>query len=440
MSGTLKTIQFRATDLPTEFCQLPAADQLLLIRAATNLYTHMKDELFDAWNATDEAERAERWRDEGRREVGSEKRALAAALSAAEATAEALRVTIDRKVEERVHDRIGTLRAEYEMGHMREMLVLREKLATLEGKEKFVEMIVADNVMIQGRVRELERELEKFRTAATKSSHAIGKAGEAEVYDMLVNTVCPMFQFATVKDMSHVSHAADFHLTVMGEDGSKIKILVDSKKYNKPVTSAEIQKLHTDVDADDEARAGLLVSLQTHIQTAKSFQIRRTEKNRPVMYLTFQHTGEAYRGEILCWAVRVLQSIAIEKNISDQQHMIDKIELFLNSFNKEIKDMDMNIKALMKNVDAFKKVRNDIVHKITKFRANDDTSENGSVLDIVYEDESNVIEHISSESVVTPDVKCEVLTCSAIRQDGGKCRSKRAINSELCKYHGKRVT
>jgi hypothetical protein len=229
---------------------------------------------------------------------------------------------------------------------------------------------------------------------------------------MLVNNVCPAFQFATVKDMSHVSHAADFHLTVMGEDGSKIKILVDSKNYNKPVSTAECLKLHSDVDADDEARAGLLVSLQTHIQTAKSFQIRRTEKNRPVMYLTFQHTEDTQRSEILCWAVRVLQSIAIEKNADDRQHMIERLEVFLNSFNHEIKSMDCNIKSLMKNVDAFKKIRNDMMQKITKFR-------NNEVIDDDVEEENE----IEQEGGCTTIMKATGQKCGKPVTVGEKCRN-----------------
>ena len=436
----MDTIHFRTADLPVEFCQLPATDQLLLIRAATELYTHMKEELFVSWAASEETTRADRWREEGRREVVAEKRVLAAALTAAEATAEALRATMDRKVEERVADRIAIVRAECETDKMREMLVLRERIAAAEGKEKFVEMVVQSNETIQARVHELEEQLTQYRQAKTKSSHAIGKAGEAEVYDMLMNTVCPAFQFATVKDMSQISHSADFHLTVMGEDGSKIKILVDSKKYNKPVSSAECLKLHADVDADDEARAGLLVSLKTHIQTAKTFQISRTEKNRPVMYLTFQHTEESQRSKILCWAVRVLQSIAVEKNFNDRQHMIDRIELFLNSFNREIKSMDCNIKTLMKSIDGFKKIRNDLVKKITNFRNNDTISDDGgAVADNGSEGDIDIIEHVDDNSVTVTEITTEDTICSAIRKDGGRCKSKRAINSELCKYHGRRA-
>lgn len=388
---------------------------------------HMKEELFVSWAATEETTRAERWREEGRREIVTEKRALAAALAAAEATAEALRATVDRKVEERVADRIAIVRAECETDKMREMLVLRERIATAEGKDKYIESLEGNvsllrdkHATLEARYAELNTQLLEVTTSNTKSSHAIGKAGEAEVYDMLMNTVCPAFQFATVKDMSQINHSADFHLTVMGEDGSKIKILVDSKKYNKPVSTVECLKLHADVDADDEARAGLLVSLQTHIQTAKTFQIRRTEKNRPVMYLTFQNTDESQRGEILCWAVRVLQAIAVEKNFNDRQHMIDRIEIFLNSFNSEIKDMDVTIRSLMKNVDAMKVIRNNIVGKITKFRTMDEIEEDTS---------QDVIEHIINEPIDTQ--------CNAIKSDGKRCLNRRFGDGDTCKIHKK---
>ena len=59
-------------------------------------------------------------------------------------------------------------------------------------------------------------------------------------------------KYSEVKEMAHISHAADFHLWVVASDLSRVKILIDSKKYKRPIQTIEIDKLNSDVDADEE--------------------------------------------------------------------------------------------------------------------------------------------------------------------------------------------
>ena len=438
----MATIAFRVADLPAEFCRLPHADQLVLIRTATGLYTEVKEGLYASWSAAmtaDETTKAEQWREEGRKaasaeammtlqSVTAEKRLMAEALVQAEAINVSLRDAIEKEAGRRLVEKMEAVRTEFEMEKMREMVALRERLATLESREKYTVSLEETVGYLKEKVATVEAKFMEQTIATTRSSHAIGKAGETEIYDLLENVVCPAFQFSTLKNMSHIYHAAAFHLSVMAEDGSKIKILIDAKKYNYPVTSAEIQKLHKDVDADDDARAGLMVSIQTHIQTAKTFQIRKTERNRPVMCISFQHVDESMRGEILCWAVRVLQAIAVEKNGDDRQIMIEKLDIFLKSLQQEVMGMDVNIRQVLKTVEAFKKVRNTLLEKITKF------STIGTVDEADMDDK---IEHIVEDTEIEekPATR-DMIRCEFIKKDGKRCQIKRVDGAEFCKIHG----
>lgn len=417
------TIQFRTTDLPTEFCQLPAADQLLLIRAATELYKHMKEELFVSWAATEETVQAERWREEGRREVVTEKRALAAALTAAEATAEALRATVDRRVEERVADRITMVRAECEATKMKEMLVLRERLAAAEGREKYTESLETTVSLMRDKVTSLEvrqgelnAQLLELTTPNTKSSHAIGKSGEATILEICEQSVLPHFLNARIEDMSHVGHSADFHMWLMSPIGKSVKLLIDVKKYKEAVRTKEIAKLHADVDADDDAMGGLLVSLDSQIATTKQFQIEKTKNRKTILYVILKDMDDTIRGQVMLWAVRVLSTIATEDSDDGHQHLMDNIQIFLKEINLSVRDAEMAWRACNKAAEAAKATRDGLLQRMTEFRV-------GTLRETPANDGSDAVE--------------EDTQCSATKSDGKRCLNRRSGDGTTCKIHKK---
>ena len=116
-----------------------------------------------------------------------------------------------------------------------------------------------------------------------KSSHAIGKQGEAEVLALLTGPVLDEFPYSEIKDVSHISHSADFHLWIMSRTGKRVKLLLDSKKYSTCVSSSHITKLYSDVDADVEAQGGILLSLSSSICKKKQFEISTTPRQKHPM-------------------------------------------------------------------------------------------------------------------------------------------------------------
>jgi hypothetical protein len=230
-------------------------------------------------------------------------------------------------------------------------------------------LLKESHAAMREKIAALETQVAEQMVASTKSSHAIGKAGEATVLELLTTAVIPSLPYASVKDMTSVSHAADFHLTVMLETGSKAKILIDSKKYKRRVNTGEIEKLFADVDADEEAHAGLMISIESHIYTMKQFQIARTPRQKPVVFISFCDIGEDMRKDLTTWAVRILIDVLSQKSSEEKDSMITTIGGFLTDMDTAVTDLDSGLRGLTKSVDGIKGVRDGLIRKITNFRA-----------------------------------------------------------------------
>jgi hypothetical protein len=218
--------------------------------------------------------------------------------------------------------------------------------------------------------------------------------------------------------MSGVTHSADFHLTIRGEDGIPIKILIDSKKYARPVGSSEIKKLHSDIDADDDARAGMMISLNSPIQTARMFMIKYTDKGRPVLYLTLEDVEVERQNDVLCWAVYVLQSIAGKRDIDDRLHMIEELDLFLGGLDKSVKEIDMVIRQQNKAISAMRDMKASLIRKIESFREARG-EENG---------DGDAIEHVEDDE---DEGGCEAI----LKTTGKKCGRKVVGGGVKCGVH-----
>jgi hypothetical protein len=403
-------------------------EAVAIANLGAQVYVAMKDRLYETWSITQSAEegqKAEIWRREGGQAMMESLKARLAAGDAAAARAAALQASVDSEIERRVGEVLETYRKDYELAKMEEVHALEKQIAETKGKEHYIKMVEEGHLAMKEKIAALETQVAEQIIANTKSSHAIGKVGEAEIFDMLVNDVCNEFPFAEVKDMAHISHAADFHLSVIAGDGSKVKILIDSKKYKRPIQTVEIDKLNSDVDADEEARAGLMISHESTIQTKKQFSISRTEKNKPVMYITFQNMDGETKRKTLCWAVRVLQSIALEKNIDEKLKMINEVDSLLTSLERSIKKIDGVIRFHVKTMDATKEIRNELIQKIAAFKRG------GEVLEGAEED---TIEHIEDD-MDSGEGNC----VSILKKTGKRCNRLAVSGSDKCGLHMERT-
>ena len=413
-------VVFDIKELPAKFCDADRPTQLLLIRLATDLFDGLHDGLrtqIVAEMSEDDSVKAEALRAEGVKAAMESVRsrlaaadALEAELHVARAAAEQLRGVVAAEAAKRAEALVATALKDFEIEKTHAIAGLKEQLATASAQTEMIALLKDANETLQEKVATLETVNAELTVQKTKSSSAIGKAGEATVLEMLTSVIVPAFPFATVKDMTAVSHAADFHLWVMKASGKKAKLLIDSKKYKRSISTTEIDKLYSDVDADAEAHAGLLISLESPISTMAQFQIGRTPKQRPVLFLTFHGSSDALRSDLLVWAIRVLVEASDESDGEEKNALLEHLEEFLSDMDGSVKEIDVALRGMTKSVDALKEVRDGIVRRILKFRAGD-----------VPDDDLTLVE-----------------TCAFVGKGGLTC-SLPAIGDSRCSKHTKRV-
>lgn len=386
-------------------------------------YRSVKTELYEQWSTTmqgDESAKAEIWRSEGRQAMLESVKSkiiaaeeMSARLAAAEGTIQQLRASVEAEAGRRLAEALEGHRKDFEIAKLEEVSVLKERIAMLEGKRDFFQMVSDAQVFMKEKITSLETQLAQQTAANTKSSQAIGKQGETIVLDLLENTICKMFPHSTVKDMTATPHAADFHLWVMTPTGQKLKILVDSKKYKRAVNSDEITKLYVDMDADEECQCGIMISIDSGICTKRQFCFSRTLKQKPVLFLSFQDVGPDTQKDILSWGVHVLSEFVIEKNDAARQEMLNKMDEFVDTMLVSVKDIDSAIRDQMKSVTTMKEMRSKILKSVATFRGEEDVEEKG-------------------KSTIPDDVRCV-----ALKNGGDRCLNRRGVDSDCCKVHKK---
>lgn len=273
---------------------------------------------------------------------------------------------------------------------------LRLMLAKTSNTDKLLEYA-------QEKINILEDKLQKL--TSTKSSHELGRIGEALVYNMLKNIVGnEVIQRSSVDDVTKIGHSADFHVSLAMPTGKKIKILVDAKNYSHVVGLSQITKLYADVDSDKDANGGVMVSILSEISKTPSFHIGRSPNQKPVLFLSFQNVTDSVREDMLRWALRTIAVISSEKRLDEQMALIDRTEGFLSNMEKHMLSFDTAIKSHKKVSDELTETYNSIIKEILLYRGGED---------------------------VPVENKCE-----AIKKDGLRCY-KTTKGGPLCGSHSK---
>jgi hypothetical protein len=439
----------RLEDLHESYAAATIEERIQMANLGAICWNSLKQELYDQWSASlsvDESQKAEMWRSEGIKEgkqmmFESVKAKLASAdalsirVATAEATIQHLRESIDMEAMRRMTDMKESLRKDFELEKKDELSKLQESLAAAKARVEYIsklEDLVSEKAItiqtLTNDTNSLRTKIQQLEQEPTKSSHQIGKKGESTILGMIENTVIPAFPYSSVVNVAKEYHVGDFHLFIMTPDGKKVKILIDSKNYTQPVETIEVKKLNSDVDADDHAHAGLMISLESNIQKKKQFEISRTSRQRPVMFLSFRHMDTDSRNNVLCWAVRVLQMIGAEQNMDDRQKMIVHIEELLNNLDGSVKELDIIIRNQIKIVASMKKAKFNLLHTITSFREGTETTED--TVDMM--DTTDVPEQIGSQP--EPDGSCPAL----LKKNNDRCSRPVVLGSSYCKLHSKK--
>ena len=421
-----KQMSIRISDLHKAYKSATAAEAIQMADLGAMCYQAFKGGLYEKWTesmSADESEKAASYRDEGRREgrksvLESLKEKLSsideltANIASAERTIQTLRGSIEKETARRVSESLESHRKDYELSKMSEMSELRGKISYLEGQQSLIHRIERDNDSLRNVSDTLRKELDSIKQ--TKSSHATGKVGEAVIWDMLNKHVMPKFQYSEVKNMTAVKHMADFHIWLMTPTGLRVKILLDSKKYKDPVPYSEIEKLFSDVDGDDEAQCGLMVSHDTAIYTRTQFQISRTPKGKLCLFMSFEGLDDGFRAEVLCWGLRVLANIVSSQTDEIRDTMIENIEQFMKEVGGTLIEMENCNKACKTLYESMKTSKENLLTRITSFK-------------VACGQETAPKDH-TELSIVS--------RCTARTVVGGQCSFRKCGTSEFCKKHG----
>jgi hypothetical protein len=297
---------------------------------------------------------------------------------------------------------------------------LRQKIAELNSKEELLVAKEESRKLLADKVQQLEAEIKehsalikKYEAESTKSSYALGKEGEALIFDIITEYVLPAFLYSSAKDMSGLSHVADIHLFLQSPVGKLMKILIDAKKYKDAVRGKEITKLHSDVDSDDEAMAGIMISTSSPIASVKQFQIEKTPKGKYILYLSVEGFDDELRGKAICWAIRVLSTLASYSDDTDV-NIMTKIAEFFKELDLSLKEADGLLKACLKSYNLATVMKKNLGQRLENFRVEHlggmvfDSKETGEKTRStkqktpVIESQEDVITHEEEEPALSP--------------------------------------
>ena len=407
-------------------------------------WSSFKDGLYSQWANTmtsEEAEKATLYKEEGRREgreavLDSVKSRLAAVdtlqaeLAMVRATNEMLRKSTEEAAVTRAEALWATKKGEFEIEKLKEISVLKTQISEAALAKQMIAMLQDKNESLKddkarsiaelnAKIATLEAARLELMQQKTKSSQSIGKIGEATVLELLNDIKKSTFHYSTVKDMTGAAHAADFHVWIMRPSGKRIKMLVDAKKYAKAVNTGELTKLNNDIDADEEARCGMLISLETPICATEQFEIKNTKKNKPVLCLTLQDMDYERRKEVITWAIQTLMTLVGEEDPAEKTRMLDQIDDFLHEINASLKDIDGVIKMQQKAMDGLRTVRTDLTDKLKGFSGKQDL---------------DTIEHVGDGS--DPLADCVYEPCvTIVKATGEPCGKPSIEGSKKCNSH-----
>ena len=334
-------------ELDAIYATVTHEEAVAIANLGAECYMAVKERLYASWTAAqDDAGQEELWRSEGGASMLESLKGRLAAGDAAQARVATLQASLEAEITRRVEEVLLVRMKEVELAKREEMLAMEKRLVELQSGAKYTAMLEEAHSALKGELIQLREENCKFKeTAAVKSSHVLGKMGEATVFEMLSSYVAPMMSDAEVYDMTKVKHAGDFHIHAIGKHGKMVRIMVDVKKYKRSIDNIEIQKLYSDLDGCD-VDVGLMLSLDSGICTKSQFQLVKTKGNKLCMFLSFEKIDDGIRKEILSWAIRVLVGIVSTQDQSSQDTMITEIQQFLVDMIRLVDKLESGLKSL----------------------------------------------------------------------------------------------
>ena len=179
-----------------------------------------------------------------------------------------------------------------------------------------------------------------------QSSQALGKIGENEVEKLLQE-----FVNGDITNVANESHGSDFRISISNGAGNSI-FLLDSKNFKTPIPKKDREKLVRDIDEDSTVSGGILVSLNSIISTKNHFEIDKTEKKKPLLFICLKDMDFLESGRCLAAAFRILTAISTTHDEEEQDDLLKKIQNQVRELNLRIREVTNIITAQNKQIDT----------------------------------------------------------------------------------------
>lgn len=392
-------------------------EAIAIANLGAQCYVAAKEQLFSTWEAArDDTEREELWRKEGRMAMLESLKGRLAAGDAAQARVVELQSSIDAEVARRVDESIVLRMREVELSAQERILETQRELTELKCELKIANQAAIHNELLTFKVDALTTELQKYKESDVKSSHMIGKIGEATVLEMLESHISPRLLDCDVFNMTAVKHAGDFHVRHMARHGKYVTLMIDVKKYVANVSTIEVEKMFSDLDAGARLDGGILLSLDSRICKKQQFEISFTATKKPCLFISLENIDTETQKELIYWGINVLTGVVAHTMEADKDAMVSRINDFLCGLSEQVTALSGLSKTARQLAEGLHVIHNNILSALTQFK------EECGIVDTVALPETAVI------------VSKEAGRCQAIRANGEQCKLKRK-DGEFCKYH-----
>ena len=405
-------MSIRLKDLHEVYHTKTPEEAKVIANLGAEIYEKTQRNLYNEWSIHQSAEekvKAELYRKEGGAQMLESLKPKILAGDAAVAKIETLTASIELEVARRMKDE---LEKQALLLEVKRVAPLQQRITQLESKEDVIVLLKEQASHLTEKLQSREERIQELETKTKQSSHAIGKDGEQTVLAMIKEHVLPVFPFSRVEDKTGVEHAADFHLWTMPTPTRTVKILIDAKKYKTGIKQVEVRKLHNDVDGDEEAEAGLMLSLESGIYNYSQFELSRTSKNKLVMYISLEGQSVEQRVKTLIWGVRVLTSLGGEADKGKQRKMVEQVEKLMKELESCVKEQDNCVRQASKTLEVMRSSRDSLYKRMLDYR-----------------------QETSSNVVTESQTECKSGgTCTWTNSEGKKCGYK--TTGDYCKRHG----
>jgi hypothetical protein len=186
----------------------------------------------------------------------------------------------------------------------------------------------------------------KNQNQPNQSSQALGKIGEKEVEKLLQE-----FVNGDITNVASESHGSDFRISIGNSAGNSI-FLLDSKNFKTPIPKKDREKLVRDIDEDSTVSGGILVSLNSIISTKNHFEIDKTEKKKPLLFICLKDMDFLESGRCLAAAFRILTAISTTHDEEEKDDLLKKIQNQVRELNLRIREVTNIITAQNKQIDT----------------------------------------------------------------------------------------